>query len=242
MIPDIDIIRCLRSRKAYKFVAQSNIQIIGEKGLPVLVQTIDRAWSQAPDGINFLLAPMITPYLPSELQPDTLAHVDVLLQVTNEFYETSKALQIAYALVAMRRLSTAVNQTFQENATSIEIGVKLRKAFGEFVDLDVQLKRVGEIVDDNNRLIIEPGFETTNLVPPGNKSRVRAMAGGDLDIALGGGFEEGTYTILWEVKGKVKHGHLLALLLIMLEWGRMFYCSLSRIVSIQLHKEHILST
>lgn len=205
MIPPIDIIRSLRNKRAYQFIINTNTPIIGDNNLTILMNSIGRAWSQAPEGLSFITDEMIVPYLPSELKSDSIAAIKSLLVNTQMFYETEKALRVAYSLVSTCKLSQTIERAYQENSTPLEIEKYLRNAFYDLSQLEVELKRTGLVEQsDNNLLRIEPTMATSCLRPPGGGSRVKALCGGDLDIALNGGLEEGSYTIFLGSKGEGK--------------------------------------
>jgi len=205
MIPPIDIIRSLRNKRAYQFIIKTNTPIIGDNNLTILMNTISKAWSQAPEGLSFITDDMITPYLPSEMKDDSISIIKNLLVSTQVFYETEKALRVAYSLVSTCKLSQTIERAYQENTTPLEIEKYLRNAFYELSQLETDLKQVGiNDLPDSNLLRIEPTMSTSCLRPPGGGSRVKALCGGDLDIAMGGGLQEGTYTIFLGSKGEGK--------------------------------------
>ena len=205
MIPPIDIIRSLRNKRAYQFIIKTNTPIIGDNNLTILMNSIGRAWSQAPEGLSFITDEMITPYLPSEMRDDSISAIKSLLGSTQVFYETDKALRVAYSLVSTCKLSQTIERAYQENSTPLEIEKYLRNAFYDLSQLEVELKRTSLTEQsDSNLLRIEPTMNTSCLRPPGGGSRVKALCGGDLDIAMGGGLEEGTYTIFLGSKGEGK--------------------------------------
>jgi hypothetical protein len=205
LIPPIDIIRSLRNKRAYQFIIKTNTPIIGDNNTTILVNSIGKAWSQAPEGLSFITNDMITPYLPSEMKEDSIAAIKSLLDSTQVFYETDKALRVAYSLVSTCKLSQTIERAYQENTTPLEIEKYLRNAFYDLSQLEVELKRTGLTEEsDSNLLRIEPTMSTSCLRPPGGGSRVKALCGGDLDIAMGGGLEEGTYTIFLGSKGEGK--------------------------------------
>lgn len=204
MIPPIDIIRSLRNKRAYQFILKTNTPIIGDNSLTILMNSISKAWSQAPEGISFLTDDMILPYLPSEIKDESVEVIGSLLKSTQVFYETDKALRVAYSLVSTCKLSQTIERAYQENSTPLEIEKYLRNAFYDLSQLEVELKRTSTTESDSNLLRIEPIMNTSHLRPPGGGSRVKALCGGDLDIAMGGGLEEGTYTIFLGSKGEGK--------------------------------------
>jgi hypothetical protein len=170
----------------------------------VLASAIKRAWDQAPESLSFLRNELIEPYLPSELQPDTRQSVVQLMDLTHEFYETEKALRVAYTVVSTRKLSITIERVFQENSAPLEMEKKLRTAFAELAHLEVLMRRYSEEDDVDNKLSLSPIMDVMSLRSPGGGGRVKAVTGGDLDISLGGGLEEGTYTILLGSKGEGK--------------------------------------
>lgn len=205
MTPAIDIIRCLRNKYAYQFVVKTNTPLIGDSTLTLLMNTINKAWSQAADKTLFLSDDMITPYLPSEIKSEVAAELTRLLVSTQSFYETEKALRTAYTLVSTNKLSQTIERAYQEGTTSLQIEKYLRTAFYELAQLETDIKQVG--IDDqseDNKLRIEPTMSTSILRPASGGSRICALCGGDLDVALGGGLEEGTYTIFLGSKGEGK--------------------------------------
>ena len=204
-VPALDIVRCLRNRKAFSFITKTKTGLPGDDKLSVLVPAINRAWSMAPDTLTYLRNDHITPYLPSETSDETSDAIKNLIESTTEFYESDKALRISYVLVATRKLSSSIEQTFKETQTPFEMDQGLKTSFAELAQLDVLMRRYSENeIDDDNRLILSPGINALSLMPPGGASRVCATIGGDLDVALGGGLEEGTYTILLGSKGEGK--------------------------------------
>ena len=205
MIPPIDIIRSLRNKRAYQFIIKTNTPILGDNNLTILMNSIGRAWSQAPDGLSFITDDMITPYLPSEMKEESSTFIKSLITSTQVFYETDKALSIAYSLVSTCKLTQTIERAYQENITPLEIDKYLKNAFYELSQLEVDLKRTGLTnQSESNLLRIEPTMSTSSLRPPGGGSRIRALCGGDLDIALNGGLEESTYTIFLGSKGEGK--------------------------------------
>ena len=203
VVASIDVVRCLRNRRAYEFLTKSGVPISASGGLALLVPAFNKAWAMSPDATNHLTTDQITPYLPAERSEDKDAEAQALLRATDTIYETEKAIRIAYTLVATRKLSLAIDQTFQENSTPFELEKALKKNFTELAQLEVLSRRQsGE--DDDNQIIIHPTTNPLVLRPPHGGSRIVAGVGGDLDIALGGGLDEGTYSILLGSKGEGK--------------------------------------
>lgn len=205
MIAAIDLIRCLRNRKAFTFIERTKVPVGADgRGVPVLIQALNKAWSMAPDGIGFLSNAMITPYLPTELQEDSVASVRDLLDSTSVFYETEKAVRIAYAIVSTRKLASTVEKVYQESSTPLELESNLKNAFIELSQLEVYLKRGLNDDDTSNSISLHSNMEGKSLYPSTGASRVCASVGGDLDVVLGGGLDEGTYNIFLGSKGEGK--------------------------------------
>jgi hypothetical protein len=202
-ITSLDIVRCLRNRRSFEFIVNSKIPVNASGGLAILVPTLNRAWSMAPDVVNYLTNAHIIPYLPAESDPIKETDAKQLLEATDFLYETEKALQVAYTLVAVRKLSLSVDSAFQENTTPLEMGISLRKNFAELAQLEVLAKRQQEDASDN-RLLLHPSMSPNTLRPAKGASRISASFGGDMDIALGGGLDVGTYGILLGSKGEGK--------------------------------------
>lgn len=204
IVPAIDVVRCLRSRRAFSFIVQSKVPINADGGLALLIPTINRAWSMAPDNLNYLMSDQIIPYLPAEMDPEKEQEARNLLATSDTLYDSEKAAQIAYTLVTSRKLSTTIDQSFQENATALEISTSLKRNLAELAQLEILLKRQTQDDFDNNQVLIHSHLDPRTLRPASGLSRISASFGGDMDIALGGGLDEGTYTILLGSKGEGK--------------------------------------
>jgi hypothetical protein len=204
VVPSIDVVRCLRSRRAFSFIVQSKVPINADGGLALLIPTINRAWSMAPDNLNYLMSDQIIPYLPAEMDPEKEQEARNLLATSDTLYDSEKAAQIAYTLVTSRKLSLTIDQSFQENSTALEISTSLKRNLAELAQLEILLKRQTQDDFDNNQVLIHSHLDPKTLRPASGLSRISASFGGDMDIALGGGLDEGTYAILLGSKGEGK--------------------------------------